>query len=77
MSSGPFSHDAAQMEFSNELPHFDINIFDDEQNERIEGRFVPMKDSEVDHLIETEEKTKTKNRRLVQETVILVFYRCL
>ena len=35
------------MEFPNQLPNFDINIFDDEQNERINGRFVPMTDSEV------------------------------
>ena len=30
------------MEFSNQLPNFDINIFDDEQSERIDGRFVPV-----------------------------------
>ena len=35
------------MEFSNQLPNFDIIIFNDEQNERIDGRFVPMTDSEV------------------------------
>ena len=49
-----------KMEFSNQLPNFDINIFDDEQNERIDGRFVPMTDSEVDNLIETEENANTK-----------------
>ena len=31
-----------KIEFSNQLPNFDINIFDDEQNERIDGKFVPM-----------------------------------
>ena len=40
------------MEFSNQLPNFDISIFDDEQNERIDGpgcyyhdmeyRYVPL-----------------------------------
>ena len=29
-----------KMKFSNALPNFDINIFDDEQNERIDGKFV-------------------------------------
>ena len=52
------------MKFSNELPNFDINIFDDEQNERIDGRFVPMTDSEVDNLIETEENANTKRKTL-------------
>ena len=52
------------MEFSNQLPNFDINIFDDEQNERIDGRFVPMTDSEVDNLIETEENANTKRKTL-------------
>ena len=52
------------MEFSNQLPNFDINIFDDEQNERIDGRFVPMTDSEVNNLIETEENANTKRKTL-------------
>ena len=52
------------MKFSNELPNFDINIFDDEQNERIDGRFVPMTDSEVDNLIKTEENANTKRKTL-------------
>ena len=52
------------MEFSNQLPNFDINIFDDEQNERIDGRFAPMTDSEVDNLIETEENANTKRKTL-------------
>ena len=52
------------MEFSNQLPNFDINIFDDEQNEMIDGRFVPMTDSEVDNLIETEENANTKRKTL-------------
>ena len=39
-----------KMEFSNQPPSFDINIFDDEQNERIDGKFVPMTDSEVENL---------------------------
>ena len=52
------------MKFSNELPNFDINIFDDEQNERIDGRFVPMKDSEVDNLIKTEENANIKRKTL-------------
>ena len=45
------------MEFSNQLPNFDINIFDDEQNERIDGRFVPMTDSEVMENANTKRKT--------------------
>ena len=53
-----------KMEFSNQLPNFDINIFDDEQNERTDGRFVPMTDSEVDNLIETEENANTKRKTL-------------
>ena len=52
------------MEFSNQLPNLDISIFDDEQNERIDGRFVPMTDSEVDNLIETEENANTKRKTL-------------
>ena len=52
------------MKFSNELPNFDINIFDDEQNERIDGRFVPMTDSEVDNLIKTEENANIKRKTL-------------
>ena len=49
--------------FSNELPKFDKNIFDDQQNERIVGRFVAMTDSEVDNLIETEGNANTKSKR--------------
>ena len=37
-----------KIKFSNELPNFDINIFDDQQNERIGVRFVPITDSEVE-----------------------------
>lgn len=48
------------MEFSNQLPNFDINFFDDEQKER----FVPMTDNEVNNLIETwEENVNKKNKR--------------
>ena len=47
-----------------ELPNFDINIFDDQQNERIDVRFVPMTDSEVDNLIKTEENANTKRKTL-------------
>ena len=51
------------MKFSNELPNFDINIFDDERNERIDGRFVPMMtDSEVDNLIKTEKMPTQRER---------------
>ena len=53
-----------EMEFSNQLPNFDINIFDDEQNEMIDERFVPMTDSEVDNLIETDENANTKRKTL-------------
>ena len=66
-----------KMQFTNHLPNFDINIFDDEQNERIDGRFVPVTDGEADNLIETEENANTKNKRLVQEIVVLVFHWCL
>ena len=52
------------MKFSNELPNFDINIFDDQQNERIDVRFVPMTDSEVDNLIKTEENANSKRKTL-------------
>ena len=45
------------MEFSNQLPNIDINIFDDEQNERIDGRFVPMTDSEVKEDANTKRNT--------------------
>ena len=45
------------MEFPNQLPNFDINIFDDEQNERIDGRFVPMTDSEVKEDANTKRNT--------------------
>ena len=60
-----FSFSQNKTEFSNQLPYFDINVFDDERNERIDGRFVPMTDSEVDNLIETAENANTKNKRLV------------
>ena len=53
-----------KMEFSDQLPNFEIKIFDDEQNERVDGRFVPMTDSEVDNLIETEENANTKRKTL-------------
>lgn len=65
------------MEFSTQQTNFNINILDNEQNRRIEWRFVLMTDDEVDHLIETEENAKTKNKRLVQDIVILVFNRSL
>ena len=53
------------MEFSKQPPNFKINIFDDEKNERIDGRFVPaMTDSEVVNLIETEENVNTKRKTL-------------
>ena len=49
-----------KMEFSNQLPKFDINFFDDEQKER----FVPMTDNEVNNLIKTwEENVNKKNKR--------------
>ena len=53
------------MEFSNQLPNFDINIFDGQQNIRIDGIFVAMTDGEDDNLIETEENANTKNKGLV------------
>ena len=39
--------------------------------------FLPMTDSEVNNLMEAEENANTKNTRLVQEIVVLVFHRCL
>lgn len=46
------------MEFSNQLPNFNINFFDGELKER----FVPMTDNEVNNLIETwEENVNKKN----------------
>ena len=65
------------MEFSNQLPNFDKNIFNNKQNKRIVARFLPMRDSKVDNLIETEENANTKNKRLVQEIVVLIFHWCL
>ena len=53
-----------KMAFSDQLPNFEIKIFDDEQNERIDGRFVPMTDSKVDNLIETEENATAKRKTL-------------
>ena len=53
------------MEFSNQLlPNDNINIFNDEQNERIDGSFVPMIDGEVDYLIETRENAKISPKSL-------------
>ena len=52
------------MEFSSQLLNLDINIFDDEQNQSIDGRFVQMTDSEVDNLIEKEENSNTKRKIL-------------
>ena len=64
-------------EFSTQPPYFDISVFDDERNERIYGRFIPMTDSEVDNLIETDENAHTKKERFVQEIVVLIFQRHL
>ena len=50
------------VKFSNQLPNFDISIF--KQNERTDRRFVPMTDSEVDNLIESEEFANTKRKTL-------------
>ena len=36
-----------------------------------------MKNSKVDNLIKTEENGNTKNQRLVQEIIVLVFHQCL
>ena len=58
------SHLEKQDGFSNQLPNFDINIFDDVENEGIDGRFVPMTDSEVDNLTETGETANTKRKIL-------------
>ena len=58
------SHLENQAGIFNQLPNFDIKIFDDEQNERIDGKFVPMTDSEVDSLTETEENANTKRKAL-------------
>ena len=52
------------MEFSNQQFNLDINMFDDELNERIDGRLVQMTDSEVDNLIKTEENSNTKRKTL-------------
>ena len=64
-------------ELSTQLPYFDICVFDDERNERIDGRFVPMTDSEFDNLIETEGNSHTKKERFVQEIVVPVLQRYL
>ena len=64
-------------EFSTQPPYFGISVFDDERNERIDGRFIPMTDSEVDNLIETDENAHTKKERFVQEIVVLIFQRHL
>ena len=56
-----------KVEFSNQPPNFD----NDDQNERIDGRFVLMTNSEVDNLIERQKNANSKNKRLVQEIVVL------
>ena len=61
------------MKFSNQLLNFDIKIFDYEQNERIDARFVPMTDSEVDNLIETEENANTKGKTLYEINFVKQF----
>ena len=58
------SHLEKQDGFSNQLPNFDINIFDDVQNEGIDRTFVPMTDSEVDNLTETGETANTERKTL-------------
>ena len=58
------------MGFSKQLPNFDISIF--KQNERIDGRFVPMTDSEVDNLIESEEFANTKRKTLYDLNFVIV-----
>ena len=47
---------------SNQVPNFDLSFLDEERNERTDGRFVPVKDSDVDKLIETEENANTKRK---------------
>ena len=64
-------------EFSTQPPYFDISVFDHERNERINGRFVPMTDSEVDNLIETEGNAHTKKERFAQEIVVPALQRYL
>ena len=66
------SHPEKQDGFSNQLPNFDINIFDDEQNEWIDGRFAPMTDSEVDNLTETGETANTKRKTLYGINLVYV-----
>lgn len=48
------------MVFSNKLQNFDMKMFDNKQNKRIDERFVPVTDSEVNYLIETEENALTR-----------------
>ena len=48
-------------------------IFDYEQNERFDGRFVPTTDSEVDSLIETEENANTKGKTLYEINFVKQF----
>ena len=55
-----------KIKFSNELPNFDINIFDDQQNERIGVRFVPMTDSEVHNFDQSGGKCKHKEKDIVR-----------
>ena len=43
--------------------NFDTNVLDDEQSVRIDGRFVPITDREVDNLIETGEMPTQRERQ--------------
>lgn len=54
----------SRLEEQDLLPNFDINIFDNEQNEKSDGRFFPMTDSEVFNLIETEKMPTQRKKEL-------------
>ena len=62
LKTKPVGRLVVETEFSNQVSNFDLSFLDEEQNERTDGRFVPVTDSDVDKYIETEENANTKKK---------------
>jgi len=61
------------VESSNQVPNFDLSFLDEERNERTDGRFVLVKDSDVDKLIETKENANTKRKTFYDRILVKQF----
>ena len=73
LKTKPVCRLVVEMEFSNQVSNFDLSFLDEEQNERTDGRFVPLTDSDVDKYIETEENANTKRKTLYDINLVKKF----